>query len=138
LATDEVGLSPARSAEYTVTASSENVASRFGSVDVAVVATAHLNWLLEGASVRAVKDHLRPGDGGTVGTALSVRHERAVPARVDITAGARLAKMDGRRLVFEVEPRARGERVMSGRHERVIVDVERSWQKAKRERPDES
>jgi predicted thioesterase len=115
-------------------ATSEVVAARFGNVDVDVLATPYLIWLLEGASVRAVKDHLTPSER-TVGTAVNVRHERAAPAGVEVTARARLTEVDGRRLVFAVEALARGERLMSGTHERMVVHVERFLLRAKRERP---
>jgi len=133
----ETGLVPGLEGQHTVTATSENVASRFGNVDVDVVATPYLIWLLEGASVRAVKAHLRPEER-TVGTAVNVRHIRAVPAGIEVTARSRLREVDGRRLVFEVEALARGESVMNGTHERMIVDGQRFLERAKRERPAES
>lgn len=131
------GLRPGFAAEYAETPTSDSVAARFGNVDVDVVATPYLIWLLEGASVRAVKDHLGPRER-TVGTAVDVRHLRAVPAGVEVTVRSELVEVDARRLVFAVQASARGEQVMVGKHERMIVDLDRFLQGAKRERPAES
>lgn len=128
------GLEPGLAAEQVVTATSDSVAARFGNVDVEVVATPYLIWLLEGASVRVVQGHLR-SEERTVGTAVNVRHLRAVPAGTEIIARSRLAEVEGRRLLFEVEAIARRERVMEGTHERMIVDVDRFMRAAKQERP---
>lgn len=130
----EGGLAPGLTGEQQVVVTAEMTAARFGNVAVEVLATPYLIWLLEGASVRAVHDHLAPGQV-TVGTAVDVRHVAAVPVGRLVVARSRLVEVDDRRLLFEVEALHGGTAAMSGRHERRIVDLARFMAKAQDGKP---
>jgi fluoroacetyl-CoA thioesterase len=57
-----------------------------------------------------------------VGVRVELEHTAASPGGATVTATAMLAKVDGRRLLFEVRVTAGGEPVAEGRVERALVD----------------
>jgi predicted thioesterase len=78
--------------------------------------------LMERASVKAVAPELPPG-AISVGTRIEVDHLKAVSQGATVCATARLAKHEGRFLVFDVEARS-GEHVIGrGRVFRAIVEA---------------
>ena len=72
----------------------------------------------------AVQPHLADGQD-TVGTRVNVEHLAATPLGAEVTYGAKLTAVDGRRLTFDVEASDEREVVGRGTHERFIIDVER-------------
>ena len=82
-----------------------------------------IRWM-EIAARDAVLPHLDKGQD-TVGTRVDVSHLAATPLGDAVTYSATLAKVDGRRLSFDVQARDSRETVGKGTHERFIVDVER-------------
>jgi predicted thioesterase len=109
-------------------------AERYGNEGIAVFATLRMIGVMETAAVLAIAHALQPGEA-TVGTHVNVRHEAATPVGMTVRATARLAEIDGRRLVFEVEAWDDEERIGSGTHERVVVDRERFLHRVKRKAP---
>jgi fluoroacetyl-CoA thioesterase len=97
-----------------------------------VLATGFLVGLLEWACIRAVNPHIDWPREQTVGTHVNVSHEAATPPGLEVSARVRLANVDGRRLVFEVEVSDGVEIVSRGSLERFVVDAERFAQKAVR------
>jgi len=79
-----------------------DTATALGSGDVAVLGTPRLVALCEQATVAAVADQLEAGTT-TVGTRVEIDHLRAAPIGATVIAHARLAHVDGRRLVFDVD-----------------------------------
>jgi fluoroacetyl-CoA thioesterase len=110
--------------EISVDVTAEMTAASFGNVDVDVIATPYLIWLLEGASVRAVQHGLELGQR-TVGTMVNVRHVAAAFVGAHILARSRLIEIDGSKLVFEVRAYEGDRCLMSGFHERRIVERDR-------------
>jgi len=64
-------------------------------------------------------------DWDSVGTIVDIRHLAATPVGAEVSLRARVASVEGRRVVFEVEARDRLEKVGEGRHERFIINVPR-------------
>jgi fluoroacetyl-CoA thioesterase len=116
----EIGLT----GESTTTVVHENTAARVGAGGVEVFATPMMIALMENAAWQAVADHLEPGYV-TVGTVVNVRHLAATPLGQKVRATARLAEIDGRRLVFQVEAFDEQRKIGEGQHERFIVHLER-------------
>ena len=117
--------------ELTVT--DADTAQALGSGDVPVLATPRVLALAEAASVGATASRLPPGLT-TVGTRIEIEHRAATPIGGRVVAEARLAKADGRKLVFEILVKD-GERVVAeGRVERVIVERARFLAKALEDR----
>jgi fluoroacetyl-CoA thioesterase len=79
--------------------------------------------------VGALVRRLPPG-WTTVGTRVELEHRAATPIGGRVTVEARLAKADGRKLVFEIIARAGGQVVADGRVERMLVDRHRFLEKA--------
>jgi predicted thioesterase len=112
-----------------LTVTDADTAQAVGSGDVPVLATPRLLALAEAATVGATASRLPPG-ATTVGTRIELDHRSATAIGRTVTAEARLAKVDGRRLYFEVVVREGNDVVADGRIERVLVDRQRFIEKA--------
>jgi fluoroacetyl-CoA thioesterase len=100
----------------------ERLADRYGNPGVAVLATPQLVELLETECLACVAGAIADGHS-TVGTRIDVRHLAATPAGMKFSMTAELTEIDRRRLVFAIEARDEVELVMSGTHERFIVET---------------
>jgi fluoroacetyl-CoA thioesterase len=103
-------------------------ADRWGNPGVLVLATPHLVGLFEATAVRAIKDHLEPGQS-SVGTHVDIRHLKATPVGDTLTLTAEVTAVDGRRLTFNVRAEDSEGLAGEGTHERVLVDLERFMQR---------
>lgn len=112
--------------EYSVSTrvDESNTARKLGSGDMDVLATPAMIALMENAAMMAVAAFL-PEGSSTVGTHLDVNHSRATAPGDIVTGFARLAEVDGRRLVFDVRAVDSKGEIGSGRHERFIVERQR-------------
>ncbi|MGD9844355.1 MAG: thioesterase family protein [Variibacter sp.] len=102
-----------------------------GTVDLPVLATPNLIFMLEDTCVAAAKPLLDDGEL-TVGTAVYVDHLAAAPVGTQIHANVRIVAIRPKRLVFRVEATAGPSVVARGVHERAIVkklELERRLQK---------
>ncbi len=87
----------------------------------AVLSTPAMIGMMEVAAAQAVQPSLPPG-AITVGTRIEVDHLKAVTVGARVMASARLADINGRFLVFDVEARS-GEHVIGrGRVFRAVVE----------------
>ena len=102
----------------------EHGADRFQNSGVTVLATPVLCHWFESAAVRAIAEHLEPGEA-TVGTRLSIEHLKATPVGMQVRVMARVVASEGRRVNFEVSALDEVELIARGTHERVVVDLER-------------
>lgn len=84
---------------------------------------------MEAATSIAVQPALAPGTI-TVGTRIEVDHIKATGIGSLVRATARLAAINGRFLIFDVEARAAGEVLGRGQITRAIVDLDRMHQRA--------
>ena len=111
----------------------DTFATHWGNPGIEVLATPVVVGWLEDAAIRAVQPYLEPGQG-SVGTMVAMKHLAATPAGMTVRAVATVRRVDGRRIVFEVEAHDDKEKIAEGEHERVIVNLgkflERVGQKA--------
>jgi fluoroacetyl-CoA thioesterase len=70
----------------------------------------------------AVRDHLDEGET-TVGTHVCVSHQAAAVEGEEITIRCRLARIEKRRLTFDVTVDTPNARISEGTHERAVVKV---------------
>jgi fluoroacetyl-CoA thioesterase len=122
-------LQPGLSARVELTVTDADTAQAFGSGDVPVLATPRVLALAEAATVAALAARLDTGQT-TVGTRVELDHVAATAVGRPVTALAILAKVDGRRLLFDIVVRDGDELVAEGRVERVMVDRQRFLAKA--------
>jgi fluoroacetyl-CoA thioesterase len=122
-------LQPGLSARVELTVTDADTAQAFGSGDVPVLATPRVLALAEAATVAALAAQLDTGQT-TVGTRVELDHVGATAVGRRVTALAILAKVDGRRLLFDIVVRDGDELVAEGRVERVMVDRQRFLAKA--------
>jgi len=115
---------PGLGARVELTVTDADTAQALGSGDVPVLATPRVLALAEAATVAATARQM-PGGLTTVGTRAEVEHRAPTPVGRLVTAAATLAKVDGRKLLFEVEVRD-GDRVVAEvRVERMLLDRQR-------------
>jgi fluoroacetyl-CoA thioesterase len=74
---------------------------------------------------------LRHLDGGedSVGTRVEIDHIGATLLGMTVTLSVRVAEVNGRAVVFEVEGRDAVEPIVRGRHSRFVVDVAKTAQR---------
>jgi fluoroacetyl-CoA thioesterase len=120
---------PGLSARVELTVTDADTAQALGSGDVPVLGTPRVLALAEAATV-AVTARLIPGGVTTVGTRAEVEHRAPTPVGRRVTALATLAKVDGRKLAFDVVVRDGEDLVADVRVERVLVDRRRFIEKA--------
>lgn len=113
----EPGLEGARS--FTVTP--EMTAHAMEAEGLHVLSTPTLGLYLELACVEAV-GRLLPPDMITVGSEIAFKHLAGSPVGAEVTCTARLVRVEGRRLVFEVGGTDGLDTVAAGTHERFIAD----------------
>jgi predicted thioesterase len=112
------------SAQLELTVTDADTAQTVGSGDVPVLATPRVLALAEAATVRALARRLESGTT-TVGTRVDLSHRAPTPIGRTVLATATLAKVDGRRLTFEVTVSEGDAVVAEARVERVLVDRSR-------------
>jgi predicted thioesterase len=95
----------------------------------AVFSTPGMIGMMEMACSLAVRPALPPGSI-TVGVRIEVDHLKAVPIGATVNAVSRLAEIDGRRLIFEVEARSGADVIGRGRIFHTIVEHARFAAKA--------
>ena len=125
---DSTGLVPGLEGKTELTVSDQHLASAIGSGLVRVFSTPTMIALLENAAVNAVTGRLTEGQT-TVGTRLDVRHLAATPPGMQVRGYAKLMKVDGRMLTFEVWAEDERERIGEGVHERAVIDRARFEQR---------
>lgn len=122
-------LQPGLLARVELTVTDADTAQALGSGDVPVLGTPRLLALAEAATVAATAARIDPGIT-TVGTRVELEHRIPTPVGRTVRAEATLAKVDGRRLLFEVVVRDGPTVVAEGRVERTVVDRHRFLDKA--------
>lgn len=115
--TIELGL--AGTAEMTVDAA--DTARSLGTGDVDVLSTPRLLQLMQRATMAALEGHVTDGMITAV-MRVNLDHLNGSPVGADVAATATLTRIEGRRLVFEVEAVSEGITVGMGRVIRVQID----------------
>jgi fluoroacetyl-CoA thioesterase len=93
-----------------------------------VFATPMMIMAMENAALNAIREYLDPGESA-VGTAVDIRHLAATPVGHVVTANAEVIGVDGRRIAFKVSARDETEEIGSGKHERMLVDMRRLYER---------
>ena len=106
-------------ATYTVTA-----AMSAPHLPKVVLSTPSMVGLIEGTCLQAVQPELDDGET-TVGTHVCVSHQAAAAEGEQITIRCRLAKIEKRRLTFDVSVSGPAGVVSHGTHERAVVSLAR-------------
>ncbi|WP_319462907.1 thioesterase family protein [Micromonospora sp. RTP1Z1] len=127
----EPSFAPGLTARVELTVTDADTAQAVGSGDVPVLGTPRVLALAEAATVAATATRM-PAGQTTVGLRVELDHRAPTPVGRTVVAQARLAKVDGRRVVFEVTVADDGETVAEGRIERVLVDRQRFVERASR------
>jgi fluoroacetyl-CoA thioesterase len=122
-------LTPGLSARVELTVTDPDTAQAVGSGDVPVLATPRVLALAEAATVAATATRISLGTT-TVGTRVELDHKAPTAVGRTVVAQARLAKVDGRRLLFEVVVTEGATTVAEARVERVVVERQRFLEKA--------
>jgi predicted thioesterase len=115
------GITPGLSARVELTVTDADTAQALGSGDVPVLGTPRALALAEAATVAATATRMPPGTT-SVGARVELEHKVATAVGRTVVAEGRLAKVDGRRLLFEVTIRDGETVVAEARIERVLVD----------------
>ena len=111
----------------------EHTAPRVGSGKVHVLATPVMINLFEAAALDAIERLLPPGYQ-SLGTRLDVRHIAATPVGMKVRVSVRVLGVEGRTVLFSLEAHDEKELIGDGRHERVVVNVEKFDQRVARKR----
>ena len=125
----EHALTPGLSAQVQLKVSDADTAQALGSGDVPVLGTPRVLALAEAATVVATARQL-PAGATTVGVRVELDHRAPTPVGRTVVARANLAKVDGRRLVFDVTVHDEDLLVADGQVERILVDRHRFVEKA--------
>jgi len=83
---------------------------------------------IEVACRELLLDHLDPGED-SVGTRVEIDHIGATLLGMAVELTVRVAGVDGRAVVFEVEGRDAVEPIVRGRHARFVVEVAKTAQR---------
>src|SRR5574341_1655803 len=126
-------LRPGLSGTVELVVGEEHTAPRIGSGRVHVLATPVMINLIEAAALAAI-EHLLPPGYQSLGTRLDVRHIAATPVGMRVSATARVVRVDGRTVLFEVSARDEKELIGDGTHERVVVNVAKFDQRIERKK----
>ncbi|MDD6728171.1 MAG: thioesterase family protein [Eubacteriales bacterium] len=116
---------PNMKSEAITVVNSTNTAVAAGSGSLPVFGTPMMIALMEEATCNAVAPLLDEGET-TVGTKISVTHDKASSTGTTITAFAELVEVDGRKLVFSVSAKDdKGDIIGKGTIERFVVISEK-------------
>ena len=110
-----------------------DAADRHGNPFVHVLTTPVVVEWMEDVATNGVQPHLSGGQW-TVGSSLKMRHLTPTPIGFTVKVVARLTQIDGRRLMFRIDAFDEVEKIAECEHERVIVDLSRFHDKARRKK----
>ena len=89
----------------------------------AVLSTPNLIGLLERTAREALQPFLEPNER-TVGIEIDLKHLAPTPLGASVTCSARIIRVDGKQVTFQIEARDSHEVVARGIHARAVVSVE--------------
>jgi predicted thioesterase len=108
--------------EYTV--EETHTAVHIGSGSLRVLATPAMIGFMERTSHSMIARSL-PEGSSSVGTLVEVRHLAPTPVGATVRITSRVLAVEGRKVTLEVEAWDGAEKVGDGRHERMIIDLQR-------------
>jgi predicted thioesterase len=105
----------------------QDLASMMGNIGAEVLSTHRVVLLMELAARNAIKDRL-PDGMMTVGTFIRIQHFAASPL------GAKVKKVEGRKLVFDVIALDEFEKIAEGENEQLMVSINNFLDRVERKR----
>jgi predicted thioesterase len=108
---------------FTLVVAPDHLANRFKDAMLPpVLATPVMIMMMENAALNAIKPYLDASESA-VGTRVDVTHLAATPVGRTVNANAEVTKVDGKRIEFRIEASDGMEKIGTGRHERVVIDL---------------
>jgi len=108
---------------FTLVVAPDHLANRFKDAMLPpVLATPVMIMMMENAALNAIKPYLDASESA-VGTRVDVTHLAATPVGRTVNANAEVTKVDGKRIEFRIEASDGMERIGTGRHERMVIDL---------------
>ena len=120
-------LQPGLAAESTIAIDRERTIDFMGEA-ARVYATPMLVRDIEMTCRELLLEHLDAGED-SVGTRVEIDHIGATLLGMTVTLAVRVAELNGRAVVFEVEGRDAIEPIVRGKHSRFVVDVAKTAQR---------
>lgn len=118
----EFTLTPGTTGHQEITVKPEDTALHYGSGLIEVFATPAMIALMESTAQLSIMDQL-PGGYITLGTEISVTHEKATLVGRKVCCESILVKIEGKRLLFNVVARDEKGIIGQGTHHRYIVEA---------------
>ena len=115
---------PGLTYESEVTSKPQDLASALGNTGVDVVSSPATIGYLEMACVYAIEHIFEEGEA-SVGVGFDMRHVAAATPDAPIITSVELLEVDGKLLTFKVEATQAGHKIMTGKHQRAVVDLAR-------------
>jgi fluoroacetyl-CoA thioesterase len=110
---------------FSLVVAADHLANRFKDATLPpVLATPVMIMMMENAALNAIKPYLDSGESA-VGTRIDVQHLAATPAGRTVIAEAEVTKVAGRQVGFRIEASDGAERIGTGTHERMVIDLAR-------------
>jgi len=125
---------PGLEGEKAIVVSHRHLSSATGNFGSDVLSTHEVVLLMELAAREAIQGRL-PEGMITVGTRVDIRHLAAAPLGTRVWARARLTKVEGRRLTFDVEAFDAFGTLAKGENEQLIVSRDRFIDRVRRRTP---
>ena len=116
-------IKPGIAGEVRIKVDEKETAVVYESGSVRVFATPAMIRFMEKAALSSVAPYLDEGFT-TVVTRVDVKHLAATPVGMEVIITTRLAEVEGKRLLFEVEARDQVDLIGTGTHERFIVKTD--------------
>jgi fluoroacetyl-CoA thioesterase len=108
---------------FTLVVAPDHLANRFKDAMLPpVLATPVMIMMMENAALNAIKPYLDAGQSA-VGTRVDVTHLAATPVGRTVNASAEVTKVDGRHIEFRIEASDGAEKIGSGTHSRIVIDL---------------
>lgn len=117
------------SVSRTITVDSERTIDFMGE-DYRVYATPSLLRDIEHTCRDMIIEHIPDGQD-SVGTVVSIAHIAPTLLGMEVTVTVTVAEIDGRKVVLEVSASDALDKICKGRHERFIVDVDKTRERLK-------
>jgi fluoroacetyl-CoA thioesterase len=116
---------------FTLAVAPEHLANRFKDAMLPpVLATPVMIMMMENAALNAIKPYLDASESA-VGTRVDVTHLAATPVGRTVNASAEVTKVDGKRIEFRIEASDGAEKIGSGTHERMVIDLRKFSERLK-------
>lgn len=116
-------LRPGNTGKTTIKVSEKDTAASYKSGIVAVYATPAMIALMENIAHMSVQPFLEEGYI-TVGTEVNIRHIKATPVGMEVTAESELLEVEGNKLTFKVTAHDEKGQIGLGTHTRYVVNAE--------------